>query len=62
LLEVQVLIVEREREVYAALRLLKDGRGSFADGLVAALGHSAECEFTYTFDKKATRITQFKHL
>ena len=58
----ETLVVEHEREVYSAIRVLQDGRGTFADGLIAALGHSAGCSHTATFDEKATRLSQFKQL
>jgi predicted nucleic-acid-binding protein len=60
LLGAEDVIVEHEREVFSALRVLQSGRGTFADGLIAALGFSAGCEHTYTFDEKATRMPQFK--
>ena len=62
LLEIEAIVIEHEREVYSALRILKDGRGTFADGVIAALGHNAGCAYTYTFDVKATRMSQFKQL
>jgi predicted nucleic-acid-binding protein len=58
----EALVIEREREVYSAIRVLQDGRGTFADGLIAALGHGAGCSHTVTFDEKATRMPQFKRL
>lgn len=62
LLEAEQIVVEHEREIYSAVRVLEDGRGTFADGLIAALGHRAGCTHTLTFDEKATRIPQFKQL
>ena len=62
LLGAEEVIVEHEREVFSALRILQSGRGTFADGLIAALGDNAGCEHTYTFDEKATRISQFKQV
>jgi predicted nucleic-acid-binding protein len=62
LLEAEQIVVEREREVFSAVRVLEDGRGTFADGLIAALGHRAGCSHTVTFDEKATRMPQFKQL
>lgn len=60
LLEAEQIIVEHEREVFSAVRVLETGRGSFADGMIAALGHSAGCSHTLTFDQKATRMPQFQ--
>ncbi len=61
-LEAEVFVVEHEREAYSAIEVLEDGRGSFGDGIIAALGHSAGCDRTVTFDEKATRIRQFERL
>ena len=58
-LQVDVLVVEREQEVFAAMTALKDGRGSFADALIAALGARAGCSHTLTFDRKALRLSGF---
>jgi predicted nucleic-acid-binding protein len=33
-----ILVVENEQEVFTALTALKEGRGSFADALIGALG------------------------
>jgi predicted nucleic-acid-binding protein len=53
-------VVEREREVFTAMIALKEGRGSFADALIAALGASAGCVATLTFDQKALRLPGFE--
>src|SRR5690348_5561534 len=37
-LQTEVLVVESEQEVFTATIALKEGRGSFADALIAALG------------------------
>ena len=60
MLQVEVLIVEKEQEVFAAMVALKQGRGSFADALIAGLGASAGCVHTLTFDNKAVRLPGFK--
>jgi predicted nucleic-acid-binding protein len=62
LLEVDAIVVEHQEAVFSALRVLKDGRGTFGDGVIAALGYGAGCAHTYTFDEKATRLPQFKQL
>jgi len=59
MLQVDVLVVDREQEVFAAMTTLKEGRGSFADALIAALGSSAGCSRTLTFDRKALRLSGF---
>src|SRR5438132_10693370 len=53
MLQVEVLVVENEQEVFAAMVALKQGRGAFADALIAELGTRAGCTHTLTFDKKA---------
>jgi predicted nucleic-acid-binding protein len=60
MLQIDVLLVEREHEVFTAMIALKDGRGSFADALIAALGDRAGCEYTLTLDPKALRRSGFK--
>jgi predicted nucleic-acid-binding protein len=56
------LFVQNEREVFAAMIELKTGRASFPDALVGALGQWAGCAYTATFDRKASRLTGFRHL
>jgi len=58
-LQVEVLVVENEQEVFSAMIALKDGRGSFADALIGALGVRAGCSRTLTFDRKALRLSDF---
>ncbi|HXQ40891.1 MAG TPA: type II toxin-antitoxin system VapC family toxin [Candidatus Udaeobacter sp.] len=58
-LQVDVLVVEREQDVFTAMTALKEGRGSFADALIAALGISAGCSYTLTFDRRALRLSGF---
>jgi predicted nucleic-acid-binding protein len=52
-LQVESLVVENEQEVFTAMVALKEGRGSFADALIGALGARAGCSRTLTFDQKA---------
>ena len=59
-LQADVLVVEREQQVFAAMTALKDGRGSFADALIGALGAAAGCSATLTFDRKALRLPEFE--
>jgi predicted nucleic-acid-binding protein len=61
-LQADVLMVESEQEVFTAMIALKQGRGSFADALIGALGVSAGCSHTLTFDRKALRLAGFKLL
>lgn len=60
MLQVEVLVVESEQEVFAAMVALKQRRGAFADALIAELGTRAGCIHTLTFDKKALRLPRFK--
>ncbi len=60
MLQVEVLVVENEQEVFAAMMALKQGRGAFADALIAELATRAGCTHTLTFDKKALRLPGFK--
>ncbi|HEY7353090.1 MAG TPA: type II toxin-antitoxin system VapC family toxin [Terriglobales bacterium] len=60
LLQVEVLAIENEQEVFTAMVALKQGYGSFADALIAELGTRMGCTRTLTFDRKATRIPAFE--
>jgi predicted nucleic-acid-binding protein len=62
MLQIEVLVVENEQEVFVAMVALKQGRGTFADALIAELGARAGCTYTLTFDKKAFRLPGFKLL
>ncbi len=60
LLQADTLVVENEQEVFTAMIALKEGRGSFADAIIAALGAKAGCAHTVTFDRNALRIPGFR--
>jgi predicted nucleic-acid-binding protein len=60
LLQVEVLTIEHEQEVFTAMVALKQKRGSFADALIAQLGARAGCTRTLTFDQKAGRLPGFE--
>jgi predicted nucleic-acid-binding protein len=62
MLEVDVLVVENEQEVFTAMIAVKEGRSSFADALIGALGARVGCSHTVTFDQKALRLPTFKSL
>ena len=62
MLEVEVLVVESEQEIFTAMIAVKEGRGAFADALIGALGARAGCSHTVTFDQKALRLTAFEPL
>jgi predicted nucleic-acid-binding protein len=59
-LQADRLVVEKEQEVFASMIALKEGRGSFADALIRALGTAAGCSCTVTFDRKALRLGAFE--
>ena len=59
MLQVEVLLVENEQEVFAAMIALKQSQGAFADALIARLGAKAGCTHTLTFDRKAVRLPGF---
>ena len=61
-LQSEVLVVENEQEVFTAMIALKEGRGSFADALIGALGAKAGCSHTVTFDRRARRLDGFELL
>jgi len=59
MLQVEVLLIENEQQVFAAMIALKRGQGAFADALIAELGAKAGCTHTLSFDKKALRLPGF---
>ena len=59
-LQADGLVVENEQEVFTAMIALKEGRGSFADALIGALGAKAGCSATVTFDQKGLRLPGFR--
>lgn len=62
LLQVEVLAIENEQEVFTAMIAMKHGRRSFADALIAELGARAGCSRTLTFDQNASRLHGFELL
>ena len=60
LLQVEVLAIENEQEVFTAMVALRQGRGSFADALIAELGARAGCTRTLTLEQKPLRLRGFK--
>jgi len=59
LLQADSLVIESEQDVFTAMITLKEGLGSFADALIAAIGIRAGCLHTVTFDRKALRLHGF---
>jgi len=60
MLQIEVLVIENEQQVFAAMVALRQGHGSFADALMTELGARAGCIHTLTFDNKALRLPGFK--
>jgi predicted nucleic-acid-binding protein len=56
MLQIDVLIIDHEQEVFTAMIALKEGHGEFADALIAALAKRVGCAHTLTFDRKALRL------
>ena len=59
-LQTDVLVVEHEQAVFAAMTAVKEGLGSFADALIGALDAAAGCSATLTFDRRALRLPDFE--
>lgn len=59
-LQIDVLVVENEQEVFTAMIALKQGKASFADAIIQAQGARAGCPYTLTFDRKASRLPGFR--
>jgi predicted nucleic-acid-binding protein len=59
MLQTDVLVLESEQQIFAAVTALKEGRGSFADALISALGSKASCTHTLTFDQGAAALSGF---
>jgi predicted nucleic-acid-binding protein len=62
MLQTDMLVVENEQDVFTAMIALKEGQGSFADSVIAALGVRAGCSCTFTFDHQAARLRGFELL
>ena len=60
ILQVDVLVVDSEQEVFASMIAVREGRASFADALIGALGLTAGCSHTLTFDRNASRLPGFQ--
>ena len=60
MLQVDVLVIENEQEVFTAMVALKQSLGTFADALIGELSVRAGCTHILTFDKKALRLPTFK--
>jgi len=60
MLQTDVLVIENEQEVFTAMIALKEGQGSFADAVIAALGVRAGCSCTLTFDPQGGAATRLR--
>src|SRR5439155_11729075 len=60
MLQADVLVVESEQEVFAAMTALEEGLGSFADALIGTLGAKAGCSATLTLDRRALSLPGFE--
>jgi predicted nucleic-acid-binding protein len=59
MLQAEILVLENEQEVFTAMIALKEGKGSFADAVIATLGAKAGCAHTVTCDREALRLPGF---
>ena len=62
ILQIEVLVVENESDIFTAMMAVREGRGSFADALIGAINAQAGCSRTLTFDRKALRLPGFELL
>ncbi len=60
MLQIEVLVVENEQEVFIAMIALKQRKGTFGDAIILALGARAGCSYTLTFDRKTSRLSGFR--
>lgn len=54
-----VLLVQNQDQVFAAVSAVEKGLGTFEDALIGALGQWTGCDTTLTFDLKACRLDGF---
>ena len=59
-LQIDVIAVENEQEVFTAMIAFKQGKSSFADAIILSLGARAGCAYTFTFDRRASRLSGFR--
>jgi predicted nucleic-acid-binding protein len=62
ILQVDTFEVQHQQAVFLAVQTLGSGAATFEDALIGELGLAAGCNFTWTFDKKASRLRGFKLL
>lgn len=56
------LIVEQQEQGWSALRDFASGDADFSDYLIAHMNQASGCEYTITFDKKASNHRLFRLL
>ena len=62
MLGADTLVIQHEQEVFWAMAAVKEGKATFADALIAALGKSAGCSTNITFDNRAVKLEGFQRL
>jgi predicted nucleic-acid-binding protein len=62
LLTAPQLTVERSDVIWRALRVYRDSKADFSDGLIVELGREAGCSKTVTFDRQAVSAAGFEAL
>jgi predicted nucleic-acid-binding protein len=62
LLQIPSLSLAERPAVASALDLYRQGKGDFADALVAVLNRNAGCDTTYTFDRAAARVDGYRQI
>ncbi len=62
ILKTRQFYIEQSEVLWGCLRDYKRLNIDFSDGYIAHLNAFNECEYTVTFDKKATRLRYFKLL
>ncbi len=60
MLQTDVLVVENEQEVFTAMIALKEGQGSFADAVIAALGARVGCSSHADIRPASTATSRFR--
>ena len=62
LLTAPQLTVEKSDVIWRALRIYRDSKADFSDGLIVELGRDAGCAKTVTFDRQAVSAAGFEAL
>ena len=53
------IVIEHQELAHEALSAFENQGADFADAVIATLARSANCTTTYTFDRKAARLSGF---